>query len=159
MNSVPFKGKDESISYKIDRPGLILEIGESIYYDKCIGLIGNKRCEGYVNIKYGRICGLHSRPKIKHVRPELNNTDFAPTKRDNKVGPPKKHNLPRHVYEPKPAEFTQLDRYLSVRNKQCKEYQKNVEIEVREGDSSIPDLKRKFEDIEKQESKRVKPND
>jgi hypothetical protein len=43
--------------------------------------------------------------------------------------------FPRHVYEPKPSEFSSLyllcrDRYLANRNKMSKEYAKNVEIEV-----------------------------
>ncbi|CAG9313275.1 MCM10 [Blepharisma stoltei] len=164
LNPSPFQGKDNSLSYNIEKPGMLLRIGVSLYYDKCNGFIGNKRCEGYVNIKYGRVCGLHSRPKIKSLRPELAKADFVPNKRE-KVGPPKKHNLPRHVYEPKPSEFTQLDRYLALRNKQSKEYVKPVEIEVNneEVDEKIAnELKRKF--IEKEQNndtalKRFKPNE
>jgi len=152
LNSTPLPVlENQPQSYKIEKAGKLLKLGQAAYFAACSGILDNKKCSGYVNLKYSRVCGKHSKPKFKNLRPELRKIEFVPKNPFIKTQF-KKQQVPRPPMKAKPQEFNTLDRYLALRNKKSKELTPLVEIEVdslkrKQTEVSLPTKKPKNDSI------------
>jgi DNA polymerase III alpha subunit len=133
--------------YKITHGGKLLIVGTSKDYASCRGIIGNMKCDNYVNLKYGPICSKHKNINLASKRPELTNTNFNPKLARLKKNPPKLLKIDREIPKANPQEVSNLDKYISSRNKLNKNLQPKIDIEIEaplKRQATIPEAVRKL---------------
>lgn len=134
--------------YKITHSGKILAVGDAKDYAICRGIVGNVKCDNYVNLKYGSICSKHKNLSYVSKRPELTSFMVNPILIKQRKNPPKVHKIEREAPKGNPQELSSLDKYISNRNKLNKSLQPQIDIEIEptgvKRQATIPEAIRKL---------------